>query len=99
LSGIASPSGLTEEHKPKGECKKCSQAGIDENERRQQLILKVDVHEEQANGNGEQDADNPADNPRGKIRSQDIERRSAGTSGDQQRTGEGRSGHGNPEQS
>src|ERR1700677_94267 len=99
LSGIASPSGLTEEQKPKGECKKSSQAGIDQDERRQQLIFKVDVHEKQANGNGEQDADNSADDPCGKIRSQDIERGSAGTSGGQQRTGEGRSDHGYPKQS
>jgi hypothetical protein len=44
FSGIASPSGLTEKQKPKGEGEKRRQAGIYQDERPQQLILKLDVH-------------------------------------------------------
>jgi hypothetical protein len=57
LSGIASPPGLTEEHKPKGKGEKRSQAGIHQDQGRQQLILKLDAHKEQADDHGKQDAD------------------------------------------
>jgi hypothetical protein len=50
-------SGSTKEHKPKAEGEKRSQAGIHQDQWGQQLILKLDAHKEQANDNGEQDAD------------------------------------------
>src|SRR5580698_1156818 len=49
LSGIASPLRLTKEHKPNSEGEKRSQAGIDKDERREQLIFKIDMHEKQTN--------------------------------------------------
>jgi hypothetical protein len=54
---MASPPGLTEEHKPKGEGEKRSQAGIHQDQGGQQLILKLDAHKKQADDNGKQDAD------------------------------------------
>jgi hypothetical protein len=57
FSGIASPSGLTEEHKPKGESEKCSQAGIHQDQGSQQLILKLDADKKQTDDHGKQDAD------------------------------------------
>jgi hypothetical protein len=60
FSGIASPCGLTEEHKPKSKGEKRSQAGIYQDERRQQLILKLDAHKKQADDNGKQNADHAA---------------------------------------
>jgi hypothetical protein len=63
FSGIASPSGLTEEHKPKGEGEKGSQAGIYQNERRQQLIFKLDAHKKQTDENRQQNADHTAHDP------------------------------------
>src|ERR1700760_1576864 len=52
-SGIASPPRLTEEHKPKSEGEKRSQAGIHQDQWGEQLILKLDAHEEQTDHNGE----------------------------------------------
>jgi hypothetical protein len=46
FSGIASPSGLTEEQKPEGKSKKRSQAGINQDERGHELVLKLDTHKE-----------------------------------------------------
>ena len=65
-------------------------------ERAQQLILKLDAHKKQADDNGEQDADDAADDPCREKRSQDIERGRAGTSGSQQRRSEGCSGRSGP---
>jgi hypothetical protein len=56
-TGIAFPPGSTEEHKPKGEGEKRSQAGIHEDQGCQKLILKLDAHKVQADDNGEQDSD------------------------------------------
>jgi hypothetical protein len=44
FSGIASPSQLTEEQKPEGKREKRGQAGINQDERGHELILKLDAH-------------------------------------------------------
>src|ERR1700677_4281570 len=84
FSGIASPFGLTEKQEPESEGEERSQAGIDQDERHQQLILQLDAQEKHADGAREQDADDAAADPRGEKRSQDIERGRARTSGGQQ---------------
>jgi hypothetical protein len=84
FSGIASPSGLTEEQKPNGEGKKQGQARIYEDERQQQLLLELDAQKKQADGYGKQDAGDTTADPRGEKRSQDIERGGARTSGSEQ---------------
>jgi hypothetical protein len=73
FSGIASPSGLTEEQKPKGKGKKQRQARIYQDKRQQQLLLELDVQKKQADGYGKQDAGDTAADPGGEKRSQDIE--------------------------
>src|SRR5271170_8098528 len=44
ISGIASPSGLTEEQKPEGKSEKRSQTGVNQDERGHELVLKLDAH-------------------------------------------------------
>jgi hypothetical protein len=83
FSGIASPSGLTEEQNPKGKGKKQGQARIYQDERQQQLLLELDVQKKQANGYGKQDTGDTAADPCGEKRAQDIERGCARASGSQ----------------
>jgi hypothetical protein len=65
FSGIASPSGLTEEQKPKGKGKKQGQARIYQDKRQQQLLLELDAQKKQADGYGKQDAGDTAADPCG----------------------------------
>jgi hypothetical protein len=93
FSGIASPFGSTEEQEPESEGEERSQAGVDQDERVQQLVLQLDAHKINADGTREQDANDAATYPSREKRSQDIERRRARTSRSQQRRSKGCSDH------
>jgi hypothetical protein len=82
-----------EEQQPESKYKKCSQTGI-HHDQRLQLLLQFDANKEQPDGNGEQDAYNPAQYPRRKKRAEEIERGRARASGDQQYGYRGSCGHG-----
>src|ERR1700728_4574738 len=67
LSGIAPPFQLTKKHEPERESKKCRQARVHEDERRK-LRLEFDADKKQPRGDGEQDAEDPAQYPGGEKR-------------------------------
>jgi hypothetical protein len=82
-----------EEQQPESKCKKCSQTGI-HHDQRLQLRLQLDVHKEQPDGSGEQNAYDSAQYPRGKKRAKKIKRGRTRASRNQQHGWRGSCGRG-----